>query len=471
MRIAYLLTQLIAVVYYGSKYSRVILLKLTSKLTVKRYDNSEVSQAYKLNLDQELISVIFPTKNGLTNGVENLIESLQKQTLRPFEIIAVDSGSTDGTQEYLASRGVIVLDNSLNEFHHARSRNIGAERAVGKYFLFTVDDASFNDVTWIERALKLLVHSNSDSLSGVQKTQRTGDFYSIIKTQSQITAASRYYKDFCVVRLPVPLRHLYRALGINSPLAPVDDTNHLVRREAFDKLKFRTNTVEDLEFGTRLLKNGGKVFYTRYLSIVHGHVYCTNRESFYATRIAIDQKVFREEFQYGPFNTYRLHQLYHAFKEIMVVHERLKSSTSKTKFRSEEGLFHYLLRQIELSRRSQFIIDELNADRFIEQVLGRNFVNYGKLSLDLVDRVRVEVLTRNFYRTLAHSYASVSGVSGVKDLFSNEYRRSAYETPPDIQQFSNMYKYLATNYVVTLASFSNVYLKTRLKELTFGDWS
>src|SRR5262245_34348138 len=43
------------------------------------------------------ISVIIPTFNG-GSGLAPTIASLQRQTLRPFEIIVVDDGSTDDTR-------------------------------------------------------------------------------------------------------------------------------------------------------------------------------------------------------------------------------------------------------------------------------------------------------------------------------------------------------------------------------------
>ncbi len=52
-----------------------------------------------------LISVIIPTFNRL-GFLKEAVESVEKQSCRDFELIIVDDGSTDGTEEYLESRPV-----------------------------------------------------------------------------------------------------------------------------------------------------------------------------------------------------------------------------------------------------------------------------------------------------------------------------------------------------------------------------
>ena len=88
------------------------------------------------------LSIIVPTLNE-ENYIELLLKSISQQEKSSicFEILVVDGGSQDETlnvaKEYNAK---ILVFPGLGEF---ASRNIGAEKAKGKYLLFTCSDIIF----------------------------------------------------------------------------------------------------------------------------------------------------------------------------------------------------------------------------------------------------------------------------------------------------------------------------------------
>lgn len=64
-------------------------------------------------------------------GIGPLVDALREQTLgEALELVVVDSGSTDGTLEELASRGVEPLRISPDEFTYGRALNLAAARAT-----------------------------------------------------------------------------------------------------------------------------------------------------------------------------------------------------------------------------------------------------------------------------------------------------------------------------------------------------
>ena len=100
------------------------------------------------------ISIIIPSYNE--EGVIKLcLESLFKQSLKDFEIIVVDDGSTDGTYEILSK-----LKNTKSELVAIKgkhkgagaARNLGAKSAKGEILVFV--DA---DMTFDKNFLKMLV--------------------------------------------------------------------------------------------------------------------------------------------------------------------------------------------------------------------------------------------------------------------------------------------------------------------------
>jgi N-acetylglucosaminyl-diphospho-decaprenol L-rhamnosyltransferase len=79
-----------------------------------------------------MISTIIVTHNSL-DVIPQCLDSIDG------EIIVVDNGSTDGTQEYLKQRDVILIENENTGF--GDGCNIGAKRATGEYLFFLNPDA------------------------------------------------------------------------------------------------------------------------------------------------------------------------------------------------------------------------------------------------------------------------------------------------------------------------------------------
>lgn len=84
-------------------------------------------------------SVLIPVYNRAA-CVRECIDSILAQTFPDYEIIAIDDGSTDGTQEVLRSYGdrikVLKQDNQGPEI----ARNLGAVHAGGEYLAFLDSD-------------------------------------------------------------------------------------------------------------------------------------------------------------------------------------------------------------------------------------------------------------------------------------------------------------------------------------------
>ncbi|MFM7144070.1 MAG: glycosyltransferase family 2 protein, partial [Alphaproteobacteria bacterium] len=68
-----------------------------------------------------------------------------------LEIVAVDSGSSDGTVEVLERQGARVLRIAPRDFGHGRTRNLGAREARGDLVVFLTQDAEPADDRWLDR--------------------------------------------------------------------------------------------------------------------------------------------------------------------------------------------------------------------------------------------------------------------------------------------------------------------------------
>lgn len=88
------------------------------------------------------VSVIIPVYNGIST-LPKCLESLKNQDYpRPFEVILVDDGSTDGSGDYAENQGVKVLRQQNKG--PGIARNTGAEIASGELLVFTDADCVLN---------------------------------------------------------------------------------------------------------------------------------------------------------------------------------------------------------------------------------------------------------------------------------------------------------------------------------------
>jgi hypothetical protein len=152
-----------------------------------------------------MISVIILNWNGRDHLYECL-SSVLKQTYNEYEVIVVDNGSTDGSQEYIRSMfpSVNLICNDQN-YGFCKGNNIGIRSAKGEYIVLLNNDTVV-DSDWLQQlyecmisdaevgfcASKLLLYSERNLLDAA------GDGYSICGAgykRGHFEEESRYDKD------------------------------------------------------------------------------------------------------------------------------------------------------------------------------------------------------------------------------------------------------------------------------------
>ncbi len=137
------------------------------------------------------VSIVLLTKNGLPVLAQTLAAIFAQKTSRTFEVVAVDSGSTDGTLELLARCPVRVKQIPPEEFNFGATRGLAYDLAQGELLLTLSQDAVPADAHWLEKMAKPFADPTVAAVRGGQTAppggvpfywERVGRFYFLRST-------------------------------------------------------------------------------------------------------------------------------------------------------------------------------------------------------------------------------------------------------------------------------------------------
>jgi rhamnosyltransferase len=213
-------------------------------------------------------TVVLPVRDG-AGELPALLDALERQELGgAMEVLALDSGSRDGTREVLAGRRIRTLDVPPSAFDHGETRNLGARAARGASVVFLSQDA----VPEPACVLKLVEALEADpGLAGAFARQVPRPDADAL-TRRDLAGGAASGLEPRTVRLATP-----EALEALPPLrryalAAFDNVASAARRELLLAHPFaRTRFGEDLEWGHRMLRLGHGLAYVPEAVVVHSH--------------------------------------------------------------------------------------------------------------------------------------------------------------------------------------------------------
>lgn len=138
---------------------------LTDRDGVEKFPLKKLGDLKRSAFPMPKISVIICVYNGV-DRVTKAVESLapDKVNYQDYEVIVVDDGSTDGTQEAIEKYEYVKL---IRAEHGglSRARNLGAEAACGEILAYTDDDCEV-DPSWLYWLARGYAEQDVDALGG-----------------------------------------------------------------------------------------------------------------------------------------------------------------------------------------------------------------------------------------------------------------------------------------------------------------
>ncbi len=209
-----------------------------------------------------MISVVIPVKDGGADLVRCLEAIAGQRVDDEIEVVVVDSGSRDGSAERAARLGARVQAIPATEFHHGRTRNLGAELARGETLVFTSQDAYAADDSWLARLTGPL---EDEGVAGVYGRQLPHD---------DATPPERYFLDF-LYGSRARVQHLGEGEELTFETTLFSNVNSAIPRPLWEAFPFADDIVmsEDQEWSRRVLRAGMSIAYEPRAAVHHSHSY------------------------------------------------------------------------------------------------------------------------------------------------------------------------------------------------------
>ncbi|MFA4888689.1 MAG: glycosyltransferase [Candidatus Omnitrophota bacterium] len=228
---------------------------------------------------QNKVSLIILTKNEAQVIAQTLESVFCQKTQFDFEVIVIDSGSQDGTQEIIGRYPVKLVNIAPEEFGHGKTRNLGARLAQGEYVVFLNADATPLNNVWLQCLLKDFLLDAK--IVGVYSKSIPRETCNPLRAREIIFNAAyspetkiKYIDDY----------KAYQVMDFKRKriLLAFETISCVIRRSVLLAYPFddEINFGEDLEWSKRILEEGYKVVFEPASVITHSHdFYCSLKDT------------------------------------------------------------------------------------------------------------------------------------------------------------------------------------------------
>ena len=219
-------------------------------------------------------TIFIPTFNGEKYLPEILKSIFSQKFGEPYEVLIIDSGSTDGTlgiiESFIKKYDNLRLHKIPNdEFGHGRTRNLAAQMAKGEFVVYLSHDAIPSHKFWLYEMLKPFeLSKNVAGVVGRQIPRRhcqpmlKYEINYVFDELGPPHATTLYYKDnFAKNRVSLDALSYY------------SDVNSAARRDILlNKVPYQdVQYAEDQLFGKEIISNGYIKAYSARGTVVHSN--------------------------------------------------------------------------------------------------------------------------------------------------------------------------------------------------------
>lgn len=200
-----------------------------------------------------LASILIRTKNeGATLG--RVLEAVHAQTERDFEVVLVDSGSTDNTVEIAESYGAHIVRIPPESFTYGYALNVGMEHCRGEFVAILSGHAVPCNEVWLA---SLLAEFADPLVAGTSSVQ--------IPEHPYYASLSRTVYQF-IYRTTIPYNGMLCCYLFHN-------ASSAIRASVWQEVPFNPyiKACEDHEWALKVRKLGYKLTHCPYSCVIHSH--------------------------------------------------------------------------------------------------------------------------------------------------------------------------------------------------------
>ena len=237
------------------------------------------------------VSIVIPTLNGGEDFNKCLTSIYSQKVDFHFEVIVIDSGSTDETVFVAKEFPVRLYQIDKKEFNHGLTRNKGIGLSKGELVVLITQDAIPANEYWLQSLIKPF--SEDAMVAGVYARQIPREDADVLtKKRLNRWLTGRMERDVKYItdkasydKLPPIQKYMF---------CNFDDVCSCVKRSVWKRIPFEETTfAEDLVWSKKVIEGGFKIVYEPSAAVIHSH----NRSVFYEyNRIYINHRKLNELF-------------------------------------------------------------------------------------------------------------------------------------------------------------------------------
>ena len=207
------------------------------------------------------VSIIILSKNG-QECIQKCLDKVCNQNYdHDYEVVVIDSGSTDKTLEIIKKYPLRLYEISSDDFRHSKTRNLGASFAKGEFVVFLSQDAEPLDENWLYHlTLPLLKDVWVGAVFGRQIPTKESNPVNRFRVQ-WIYGEDSFTKS--------------RDSGFEFPRAlfSFSNVNSATRKDLLSRFPFREDLFfcEDVSLAKQLITNGYTIVYSSEAPVFHSH--------------------------------------------------------------------------------------------------------------------------------------------------------------------------------------------------------
>ena len=313
------------------------------------------------------VTIVIPTKNAGDKFKDVLRMIYNQNTQFKYEVICVDSGSTDNTLDIIHSFPKVKLYQiKPEEFGHGKTRNFGASKGTGKYIVFITQDALPANRYWLQRLVEVMnIDENIACGFGIHYPYTDCN---LLDERDIRLHFKGFGDDNTVYYLDNPERYKIEE-GYRHLLAYFSDNNSCLKRSVWEKIPYDdVDFAEDQIWTKKIIELGYKKVYSPFAAVYHSHNY---KLSTYFQRYFDEYK-----------GLYNLHQYKILPSAMLILPAACKHIFNDIKYIMS-------LNNISIWKKIYWIYYSSirNFSRYIAGYIGSNYHNYSIKTQERLDRI------------------------------------------------------------------------------------